>query len=94
MYAEKLKHFEDVENLGGKAWEHAITCDLFDKSPVKDCAIHCFHYQQMFELLLKHILETKTEYGAYPHTHKLNRLFDKLSKKRGLMLKLRRIMTR
>ena len=23
MYAEKLKQFENVENLGGKAWEHA-----------------------------------------------------------------------
>jgi hypothetical protein len=78
MYAEKLKHFENVENLGGKAWEHAITCDLLDKSPVKDCSIHCFHYQQMFELLFKHLLETKTEYGAYPLTHKLGRLLNQL----------------
>ena len=78
MYTEKLSHFENLENLGGKAWEHAITCDLLDKSPVKDCSIHCFHYQQMFELLFKHLLETKTEYGAYPHTHKLNRLFQQV----------------
>ncbi len=83
MYAEKLKQFENVQNLGGKAWEHAITCDLLDKSPVKDCAIHCFHYQQMFELLLKHLLETKTEYGAYPHTHKLNRLLEQVVKEAG-----------
>ncbi len=27
MYAEKLKQFENVENLGGKAWEHAVMID-------------------------------------------------------------------
>ena len=28
----------------------------------------------MFELLLKHLLETQTKYGAYPRTHKLDKL--------------------
>ncbi|MDD2864818.1 MAG: HEPN domain-containing protein [Methylococcales bacterium] len=74
MYAEKLKQFENVENLGGKAWEHAIACDVISQTPVKDCSLHCFHYQQMFELLFKHLLETRTKYGAYPRTHKLDKL--------------------
>ncbi len=80
MYAEKLKQFENVENLGGKAWEHAVMIDLAEKSGIKDCAMHCFHYQQMFELLFKHLLETKTEFGAYPHTHKLNKLLEQFAK--------------
>lgn len=78
MYAEKLKQFENVENLGGKAWEHAVIIDLAEKSGIKDCSMHCFHYQQMFELLFKHILETRTKYGAYPHTHKLNKLLEQI----------------
>ena len=45
MYAEKLKQFENVENLGGKAWEHTIIIDLAEKSQIKDCSMHCFHYQ-------------------------------------------------
>ena len=64
MYAEKLKQFHNVENLGGKAWEHAVMIDLVEKSDIKDCAMHCFHYQQMFELLLKHLLETQTEFDG------------------------------
>jgi hypothetical protein len=28
----------------------------------------------MFELLLKHLLEAQTKYGAYPRTHKLDKL--------------------
>ncbi len=76
MYAEKLKHFENVKNLGGKAWEHAKACDLIDGSGIEDCSLHCFHYQQMFELLFKHLLETRTEYGAYPLIHKLDRLLN------------------
>jgi HEPN domain-containing protein len=80
MYAEKLKQFENVENLGGKAWEHAIACDFFDNSPVKDCSMHCFHYQQLFELLFKHLLETRSEFGAYPRTHKLGSLLAQLVK--------------
>lgn len=78
MYAEKLKQFENVENLGGKAWEHAVIIDLAEKSGIKDCSMHCFHYQQMFELLFKHILETRTKYGAYPLIHKLDRLLLQL----------------
>jgi hypothetical protein len=74
MYAEKLHRFENIENLGGKAWEHAIACDVISQTPVKDCSLHCFHYQQMFELLLKHLLEAQTKYGAYPRTHKLDKL--------------------
>ena len=64
MYAEKLKHFENVENLGGKAWEHAVAIDLLATVKLKDCSMHCVHYQQMLEMLLKHLLETKSIYGA------------------------------
>ena len=74
MYADKLKQFENIENLGGKAWEHAIACDVISQTAVKDCSLHCFHYQQMFELLFKYILETRSEFGAYPMTNKLDRL--------------------
>jgi hypothetical protein len=84
MYAEKLKHFENLENLGGKAWQHAIACDFFDNSPVKDCSMHCFHYQQLFELLFKHILETRSEFGAYPLIHKLDRLLKQAVKETDL----------
>jgi hypothetical protein len=75
MYADKLQHFENVENLAGKAWEHATAIDLIGGSKIKNCSMHCFHYQQMFELLLKHLLETKTKSGAFPRSHKLNQLF-------------------
>lgn len=78
MYAEKLQRFENLENLGGKAWEHAILIDFTAKSGIKDCAMHCFHYQQLFEMLLKHLLETRSKYGAYPRTHKLNKLLEQL----------------
>jgi HEPN domain-containing protein len=61
------------------AWEHAVACDFFDNSPVKDCSMHCFHFQQLFELLFKHLLETRTKYGAYPRTHKLNKLLEQLT---------------
>ena len=80
MYAEKLKQFENIENLGGKAWEHAVIIDLAEKSGIKDCSMHCFHYQQMFELLFKHLLETRTEFGAYPLIHKLDRLLKQVVK--------------
>ncbi len=83
MYAEKLKKFENIENLGGKAWQHAVACDVISQTSIKDCSLHCFHYQQMFELLFKHLLETKTEFGAYPHTHKLNRLLAQFVKETG-----------
>ena len=83
MYTEKLKHFEHVKNLGGKAWEHAKACDLIDGSGIDDCSLHCFHYQQLFELLFKHLLETKTEFGAYPLIHKLDRLLNQVVKEAG-----------
>jgi hypothetical protein len=75
MYADKLQQFENVENLAGKAWEHATAIDLISNSKITNCSIHCFHYQQMFELLMKHLLETKTKSGAFPRSHKLNHLF-------------------
>ncbi len=80
MYAEKLKHFKNAKNLGGKAWEHAVMIDFAEQSDIEDCAMHCFHFQQLFELLFKHLLETKTEFGSYPHTHKLARLLAQLIK--------------
>ncbi len=78
MYAEKLKQFENTENLAGKAWEHAVLIDFTAKSGIKDCAMHCFHYHQMLEMLLKHTLETKSEFGSYSKTHKLYRLLEEV----------------
>jgi hypothetical protein len=78
MYTEKLSRFENVENLAGKAWEHAVACDVISQTPIKDCAMHCFHYQRMFEMLLKHILETKSEFGSRSKTHKLQRLLEEV----------------
>jgi hypothetical protein len=78
MYQEKIKDFENIENLGGKAWEHAVTLDILNKSNIKDCSIHCFHYQQVLELLIKHILETQSKFGAYSKTHKLQKLLEEL----------------
>jgi len=40
MYAELLKHFENVENLGGKAWQHAMNVDSIDQMNIKDILIH------------------------------------------------------
>ncbi len=80
MYTEKLQHFENVKNLGGKAWEHAKVCDWVSSSGIDDCAMHCFHFQQIFELLFKHLLETHTEFGAYPLIHKLDRLLKQVVK--------------
>ncbi len=78
MYGELLKKFENVENLGGKAWQHSLNIDLIEQTNIKDCSIHCFHYQQMFEMLFKHLLGTKSKYGSYPHSHKLHRLLEEL----------------
>ena len=78
MYREKLSAFENVENLGGKAWEHAVACDAISQSVIKDCAMHCFHYQQMLKMLLKHTLEACSEFGAYSKTHKLPRLLEEV----------------
>ncbi len=78
MYGELLKKFENVENLGGKAWQHSLNIDLIEQTNIKDCSIHCFHYQQMFEMLFKHLLRTKSKYGSYSHSHKLHRLLEEL----------------
>ena len=78
MYQEKFKCFENVENLAGKAWEHAVAIDVLNATNIKDCAIHCFHYQQMFELFFKHLLETKSEFGSYSKSHKLQRLMEEV----------------
>lgn len=81
MYAEQFNLFENVENLGGKAWQHAVNIDFIEQQPIiKDCSIHCFHYQQMFEMLFKHILATKSEDKLYARTHKLNNLLENLIK--------------
>ncbi|WP_069472191.1 hypothetical protein [Candidatus Marithrix sp. Canyon 246] len=60
MYGELLKRFENIENLAGKAWQHSLNLDLIEQTKIKDCSMHCFHYQQMFEMLFKHLLQTKT----------------------------------
>jgi HEPN domain-containing protein len=78
MYSELFKQFENAENLAGKAWQHAVNIDLLEKTTIKDCSIHCFHYQQMLEMLMKHLLETKSKYGAYSHSHKLHKLLEEL----------------
>jgi hypothetical protein len=78
MYQEKTNCFENIENLGGKAWEHAVILDMLKNTSIKDCSIHCFHYQQMMELLIKHLLETKSQFGAYSKTHKLQKLLEEL----------------
>lgn len=78
MYQELFQCFENVKNLGGKAWEHAATLDMLKDSKIQDCSIHCFHYQQMFECFFKHILETQSQFGAYSKTHKLNRLLEEV----------------
>ncbi|MEN8220995.1 MAG: hypothetical protein ABFS56_32515, partial [Pseudomonadota bacterium] len=76
MYQEHFKAFENVNNLGGKAWEHAVAIDLLNSSNIQDCSIHCFHYQQMFECFFQHILETNSQFGAY--SHKLNKLLEEV----------------
>ncbi len=78
MYAELFKHFENKENLGGKAWQHALNIDLIEQQNIKDCSLHCFHYQQMLELFMKYLLETKSKHSLYSRTHKLNKLLEEL----------------
>jgi hypothetical protein len=88
-YADRLKAFENVENLGGKAWEHAVICDFLGADTlIKDCTPHCTNYQQLLEMLLKHALETKSEFNAYPKTHNLNSLLDMLIKTSGFTTKI------
>ncbi len=79
MYSEKLKPFAKKKNLADKAFQHAVTLDYLENAEFDDCSMHCFHYQQMFELLFKHILETRTKYGSYPLTHKLGRLVTQVT---------------
>jgi len=40
--------------------------------------LECFHYQQMIELFIKHLLETKSKFGSYSNTHKLQKLLEEL----------------
>ncbi len=78
MYVEYFKSFENVENLGGKAWQHAMNVDLIEQMTIKDYSLHCFHYQQMFEMLFKYLLESKSKHSLYSRTHKLNNLLEEL----------------
>ncbi len=32
MYQDRVKCFENIENLGGKAWEYAVTLDCFKQN--------------------------------------------------------------
>ncbi|SDY08712.1 hypothetical protein SAMN05421644_12832 [Allochromatium warmingii] len=78
MYQAKLSAFKNIENLAGKAWEHAVAIDVLATTDIKDCSLECFHYQQLLELFFKHILETKSRFGAYSKTHKLQRLLEEV----------------
>ena len=78
MYQEKFARFKNVENLAGKAWEHALAIDFFSEADIKDCSIECFHYQQMMELFFKHLLETRSRFGSYSKSHKLQKLLEEL----------------
>ena len=78
MYQDKLKKFKNIENLAGKAWEHAVAIDALATTDIMDCSIECFHYQQMMELFFKHILETRSQFGSYSKSHKLKRLLEEV----------------
>jgi hypothetical protein len=78
MYQEKLHAYKNIENLAGKAWEHAVAIDVLAQTDIRDCSLECFHYQQMLELFFKHILETKSQFGAYSRTHKLQKLLEEV----------------
>lgn len=78
MYQELLIVFKNVENLGGKAWQHAYSIDFLNEKPIPDCSLHCFHYQQLLECLFKHILETKGRFHAYSKSHKLHKLLEEV----------------
>jgi HEPN domain-containing protein len=78
MYQEKLNQFKNIENLAGKSWEHAVAIDVLAATDIRDCSIECFHYQQMIELLFKHILETRSQFGSYSKTHKLQKLLEEV----------------
>ena len=75
MYRKLFKQYENIENLAGKAWQHAINIELIEKENFKDCSLHCFHYQQMFEMFIKYLLETKPKVIIpYMFDTKLNKL--------------------
>ena len=78
MYQEKLSKFKNIENLAGKSWEYAVAIDVLKTTDIKDCSIECFHYQQMIELFLKHLLETRSQFGSYSRTHKLQKLLEEV----------------
>ncbi len=78
MYGKLFEKFENVGNLAGKAWQHSINIDWIEQTNIKDCSLHCFHYQQMFEMLFKHLLETKSQFGSFSHSHKLHKLLEEL----------------
>jgi len=78
MYKDKFKKFENIENLAGKAWEHAVAIDVLKNTDIKDESLECFHYQQMIELFIKHLLETKSKFGSFSKTHKLQNLLEEL----------------
>jgi hypothetical protein len=78
MYREFFQEFENLKNLGGKAWEHAVALDLLAETNIEDCSIHCFHYQQLIECFFKHILETKSKFGSYSKSYKLNKLLEEV----------------
>ena len=78
MYQDKLKTFKNIENLAGKAWEHAVAIDVLVTTDIKDCSIECFHYQQMMEMFFKHILETKSQFGSYSKSQKLQKLLEEV----------------
>jgi HEPN domain-containing protein len=78
MYREFFQEFENLKNLGGKAWEHAVALDLLAETNIEDCSIHCFHYQQLIEYFFKHVLETKSKFGSYSKSHKLNKLLEEV----------------
>ncbi len=79
MYQDMFGGCENKKNLAGKAWEHAVALDLLNATKIEDCSIHCFHYQQMFECLFKHLLETKSKFGAYSKSHKLSKLLEEVT---------------
>ena len=78
MYQEKLSKFKNIQNLAGKSWEHAVAIDILITTDIKDCSIECFHYQQMIELFFKHLLETRSQFGSYSRTHKLQKLLEEV----------------
>ncbi|MDM8557438.1 HEPN domain-containing protein [Thiotrichales bacterium HSG14] len=78
MYQEKLEKFKNIENLAGKSWEHAVAIDVLATTDIKDCSIECFHYQQMVELFFKYLLETKSQFGSYSKSHKLQKLLEEV----------------